>query len=415
MTPRTSARTAPHSLTRRTVLAGLLLALTWLGAAARRAEAGTPPAGAALVRLLPGVDLNQVTGLIRRLGLNVRWTDGAARLLVVDSPRLPVSGVIGLLQFTSGLLGIQTVEQNLLCALSGRYGGSQSQAAICSDELVFSSMPLQPALATVGANTPPSGPGPVVAVLDGGFSLGHEALAPGAVIGTYDTFDGDAAIEDQGDGFDGDGDGVADDLVGHGTATAALLSVTAPSARLYLVRVLDDEGVGSFATLASGLDAALRAGAQVVNISAGAAQSSQILENMLHDAAVRGVAVICAAGNDAGAVAYPARSAYAYAVAGCDADRRWDPASNFGASVDLGAPSVSVIAPAPRTTDRYAYWFGTSFAAPITAGCVAQLLTAGGGGGRAALQRLLGCLQPWAEIHPGQGQGLADLRPLRTW
>jgi subtilisin family serine protease len=254
-----------------------------------------------------------------------------------------------------------------------------------------------------------------VAVLDGGFSRAHEALAGAPVGGADDTLAGGDDGNDLGDGVVGNGDGVVDGMVGHGTATAALLSVTAPSARLYLVRVLDDEGVGTFATLAAGLDAALRAGAQVVNVSAGADQSSQILENMLRDAALRGVAVVCAAGNDAGAVDFPARSGYAHAVAGSDAEGAWDPNSNYGTSIDLGAPSLDVIAPAPRTTDRYGVWNGTSFAAPITAGCVAQLLTANGGSGRAALQRLLDCAQPWATPHAGQGRGIVDLRPLRTW
>jgi hypothetical protein len=414
-TSRTTATTPTRSRFRRALLVGVLTLCAWLGSAPRAAVAAPPPANGVLLRLLPTASLGSVTNLLQRLGLKVRWVDGAARLLVVDSPVLNAPAIMNLLALPGKLVGIQAMETNLLCAIGGRHGGSQSQAAVCSDELTFSAMPYQPGLGLVGATPPVGGVGPIVAVLDGGFSLAHEALPPSAIVGAYDTFEGDASVEDEGNGIDDDRDGVVDGMVGHGTATAALLRVSAPSARLYLVRVLDDEGVGTFASIAAGIDAALRRGAQVINVSAGSVQASSIVEALLKDAAARGVAVICAAGNDADVVHHPARSAYAYAVAGCDADRRWDPDSNYGTSIDFGAPSVGVVAPRARTVDGYAVWNGTSFAAPITAGCVVQLVTAQGGSGRAAAQRLLGCLQPWGEAHPGAGKGIVDLRPLRTW
>jgi subtilisin family serine protease len=178
---------------------------------------------------------------------------------------------------------------------------------------------------------------------------------------------------------------------------------------------LDDEGAGSFATLASGLDAALRKGAQVINVSVGSAQSSSIVEGLLKEASSKGVLVVCAAGNEGGAVTYPARSPYAFAVAGCRPDRTRDPATNAGSSVDLGAPSVDVVAPAPGSGDGYAYWDGTSFAAPILSGCVAQVLSAEGGKAKDVGQRLLGCTQPWADGSRDLGKGVLDLRPLRRW
>ena len=407
-------RKARRSWIRRATFAAVLALCSWLGTGQRAAVAAAPPGGGVLLRLSATANLGTVVSTLDRLGLDLRWVDTTARLLVVDSPVLSAASIVALLQLPAKLLGIQALETNLLCAVGGRHGGSQSQAAVCSDELVFSSMPYQPGLGLVGATSPATGNGPIVAVLDGGFSLGHEALPPGAIAGTYDTFDGDTWIEDLGDGVDGDHDGKIDDTLGHGTATAALLRVTAPSARLFLVRILDDEGVGTFATLAAGMDAAIRSGAQVINVSAGSAQASAIVESMLKDAAARGIAVICAAGNDAGQVDFPARSAYAHAVAGCDAERRWDSVSNYGAPVDLAAPSVGLIAPSPRSTDGYARWYGTSFAAPITSGCVAQLVTAQGGKGRAHLQRLLGTLQPWASAPAGAGPGILNLAPLRT-
>jgi hypothetical protein len=83
--------------------------------------------------------------------------------------------------------------------------------------------------------------------------------------------------------------------------------------------------------------------------------------------------------------------------------------------VDLGAPSIRVVAPMPGTTDRYAYWCGTSFAAPLTTGCVVQYVGMEGGSARDAVQRLTGCARPWADGSSDLGRGVVDLRPLRRW
>ena len=413
---RTSRRVS-ISLWARTAALVLLLGLTAGLGAAPKAEAGAPPAaGAALVKILPSASVASVTGALQRLGLRVSWTDPAARLLVVDSPSLVGSAVVTLVKSLSWLLGIEAVELNLAVAL-GDYEGKQSQAAVCSDDLVVGSMRWQGPMELVGANPAPSAPAraPVVAVVDGGFALDHEALPSTVVASTYDALEGDADVEDLGDGVDNDQNGTTDGGVGHGTAVAALVATAAPAARLILVRVLDDEGGGTFATLASGLDTAIRRGAKVINVSVGATQSSSIVEGILKDASSKGVLVVCAVGNEHGAVTYPARSPYAFAVGGCNLDRSRDPDSNFGSSVDLGAPSVDVVAPAAHTTDGYAWWSGTSFAAPIVSGCVAQVMSVEVWSAKEVGQRLLGCTQAWADGSTNLGRGVLDLRPLRRW
>jgi subtilisin family serine protease len=410
-------RTSRSLWARCTGLALLIALVAGLGAAPRAEAAAPPTTGAALLRLLPSASLSGVTNTLQRLGLRVQWVDPAARLLVVDAPGKLGSTVVSLVSSVSWLLGIQAVELNLGVGLGDGYEGKQSQAALCSDDLVAGSMRWQGPMDLVGANPAPANPknAPVVAIVDGGFSRAHEALPSSAVASSFDAFDGDTDVEDLGDGVDGDRNGVTDSGVGHGTAVAALVLTAAPASRLVLVRALDDEGTGSFATLASGIDAALRRGAQVINISAGSTQSSSIVESLLKEAAGKGVLVACAAGNEAGTVIYPARSPYAFAVGGCGLDRTRDPYSNAGATVDLGAPSMEVVAPAARTTDGYAYWNGTSFATPIFAGCVAQVLSMEDGKGKDVAQRLLGCTQPWADGSKDLGKGVLDLRPLRRW
>src|SRR6185295_13574963 len=112
-------------------------------------------------------------------------------------------------------------------------------------------------------------------------------------------------------------------------------------------------------------------------ISAGASSRSAVLENVLQMASSRGVVIVAAAGNGSGGpVCYPGSSRFATCVAGVTSSRDVDGGSSRGPEVDVAAPSVDVVAPFPRTTNGYGLWHGTSFAAPLFAGGLAQQMVA---------------------------------------
>jgi subtilisin family serine protease len=275
-------------------------------------------------------------------------------------------------------VNVSLSERNAKHRLDTKVGGGQSQVAIFDDGLSFSSMAGQPALARVDVRRLPGDPtgcGVVVAVLDGGFRLGHEALVGRLAGPAYDaiSFDGDA--EDAGNGKDDDGDGQVDEGVGHGTAVAAIALAVAPEARILPVRVLDDEGNGTALSLALGILHAVASGADIINISACCDVESKIVEAALKDAVQADLLVIACAGNGARrGVSYPGSSRYVVGVAGIDAKGGVDPTTNYGDEVALVAPSVDVIAPHPRGPKAYGHWRGTSLAAPFAAGAAALVL-----------------------------------------
>ena len=157
-----------------------------------------------------------------------------------------------------------------------------------------------------------TGAGAVIAVVDTGVDLGHEDLAGKLVAGA--TFIG--CNPSCGNGDWRGPDGIAQPSDNHGTHVSGIAAAAtnngkgiagvAPGASIMPVKVLED-GSGSYEDIANGLRWAADHGADVVNMSLGGLQGTQVLsltglESSLQDAILyargKGVAIIAAAGND---------------------------------------------------------------------------------------------------------------------
>jgi len=177
------------------------------------------------------------------------------------------------------------------------------------------------------------------------------------------------------------------------------------------VKVLDSNGSGTYAAVASGITWATDHGAKIINLSLGGPSPSSTLENAVKYAYEHGVTVIAAAGNDGSSViSYPAAyDAYVIAVGATRYDETRAYYSNYGASLDLVAPGgdtrvdqngdgygdgvlQNTFNPNTKNTADFGYWFfqGTSMATPHVSGVAALLLARGNAGIpdeiRAALQ-----------------------------
>ncbi len=235
----------------------------------------------------------------------------------------------------------------------------------------------QSSLARMGlaaAHTVSQGQGVLVAVLDTGIDPSHPLFA-GRIAGGVDFIDNDADPTDVKNGIDEDGDGVADGAYGHGTHVAGIVALTAPRARLLIVRVLDAEGRGDVKTVAAGIRWAVAHGARVINLSLGMMTNSGAVKIAIFEAQAQGVVCVAAAGNRGTEYPqeYPAANNQTLAIAAVDADDRPAQFTSYGSYVDLCAPGVGIRSAYPG--GGYALWSGTSMAAPFVSGTVALLLS----------------------------------------
>jgi Subtilase family len=231
-----------------------------------------------------------------------------------------------------------------------------------------------------------TGKGVKVAVLDTGVSNAHNDLQ---IAGGYNTLDGKAA-----DKWDVD-------EKGHGTHIAGVLGAKpearnfvggAPNAELYSVKVFPG---GYISDLVEGIEWCIRNNMDVICLSLGIPAPSHVLASALRDAYDRGITCVAATGNDRSHVAIPAAYPTTIAVGALGrlgtfpedsghmlsvsqtTDMRGGmfaaTFSNFGPSVDVCAPGVSILSTVPT---GYAAWDGTSMACATVCAVVALILEA---------------------------------------
>jgi subtilisin family serine protease len=131
--------------------------------------------------------------------------------------------------------------------------------------------------------------------------------------------------------------------------------------------------MGNVFAVAEGILFAAENGAHVINLSLGTTQESDLLEDVIEEAAEDGVLVIAAAGNfGSRQETYPAADECALAITSIGPTDVRSKFANYGSWVDLAAPGESIYSSFP--VDGYAWWSGTSMAAPFVTGQAALLL-----------------------------------------
>lgn len=212
-----------------------------------------------------------------------------------------------------------------------------------------------------------TGAGAKVAVIDSGVDARHPAV--GRVDG-YLACSADPEAEG-GIRFDTE---PHDDLVGHGTACAAIIRSLAPDVELHSVRVLGANLKGQGALLLAGVEWAVEAGFDVVNMSL--SSKAERMYAPLHDVAdeafFRGTVLVCAANNLPGPT-YPSEFASVVSVAAAPGDDPWQLAYNPQPPVEFGARGIDVEVPWSGHEGSSIIATGNSFAAPHVAGLAALI------------------------------------------
>ncbi len=160
---------------------------------------------------------------------------------------------------------------------------------------------------------------------------------------------------------------------GHGTMTAGIVHLVAPTAKIMPLKAFAADGTGYVSNIIRATYYAVQHGGKVISMSFSFSPSSNEMANAVNYANSHGVICVASAGNDGqDEVVYPAGVPNVMGVASTtDYDTR-SSFSNYGADVWVAAPGEGIVTTYPNGT--YAAGWGTSFSAPFVSGTAALLV-----------------------------------------
>ncbi len=165
---------------------------------------------------------------------------------------------------------------------------------------------------------------------------------------------------------------------GHGTMTAGIVHMVAPTAQILPLKAFGADGTGYLSNIVRAIYYAASQGSKVVSMSFSFNSSSPEMANAIQYANSRGMICVAAAGNNGRQImVYPASLNNVMGIASTsDTDTR-SSFSNYGPQVVwVAAPGENIISAYPYGT--YASSSGTSFSAPFVSGTAALLVSVNG-------------------------------------
>jgi subtilisin family serine protease len=174
---------------------------------------------------------------------------------------------------------------------------------------------------------------------------------------------------------------------GHGTHVSGIIAAqpnianvnglditgVAPDVNLFAVKVLDNTGAGNLQDILEGLDWSITNGMDIVNLSIGTAEYSQLFEQMINKAYNSGIIIVAASGNDGlqNSVNYPAKFTNTIGVSSVNQSLNISNFSSTGNEVEFSAPGENIIS--TYKNGDYTIESGTSQATPHVTGMLALL------------------------------------------
>lgn len=172
------------------------------------------------------------------------------------------------------------------------------------------------------------------------------------------------------------------DRQGHGSHCAGIIAGldngigivgVAPQAKLYVGKVLGDNGSGGLQAIVNGIDWAISQKVDVISMSLGCSQDpGPDFHAAFQRARQAGIIIVAASGNENTTCGWPAAYEECIAVGAVDQTFGRAGFSNFGEAVDVVAPGVDILS--TYKNGQYAKLSGTSMATPMVAGVVALVV-----------------------------------------
>jgi hypothetical protein len=166
---------------------------------------------------------------------------------------------------------------------------------------------------------------------------------------------------------------------GHGTMTAGLVHLVAPTANILPLKAFSASGSGYLSDVLRAIYYATSEGSKVISMSFNFSSSSTELSTAINYADSQGVICVASAGNSSQEVmTYPASLNYVMGVASTSDNDTQSSFSNYGSQVVwVAAPGENIVSTYPFGT--YASSSGTSFSAPLVSGTAALLVNVSAG------------------------------------
>ncbi len=241
----------------------------------------------------------------------------------------------------------------------------------------------------------------IVAVVDTGFDYTHEDLASQTWVNSGEIPDNgidddkNGYIDDvhgwdfsepsnsDGNGSSRNGDNDPIDESGHGTHVAGIIGAAVDNdvgiagiawdCTLMPIRGAGVEGIRDDRSSAA-IIYAVDNGARVINMSWGGRERSFVLRDAVDYAYARGVLMVAASGNESeGASIFPAGYRKVISVAATEQHKQKFYQSNFGASIDIGAPGNVILS--THINNRYRPLSGTSMATAHVSGVAGLIIS----------------------------------------
>ncbi len=200
---------------------------------------------------------------------------------------------------------------------------------------------------------------------------------------------------------------------GHGTMTAGIVHLVAPTANIMPLKAFAANGTGYVSNIIRATYYAVQHGGKVLSMSFSFSPSSNEMANAVNYANSQGLICVASVGNDgADVLVYPAALTNVMGVASTTDYDTPSSFSNYGSDVWVAAPGEGVVSTYPYGT--YAAGWGTSFSAPFVSGTAALLVNISANVNQQSAAGAIANAQPISGTGMGNGQ-LDTYQAVQAW